>query len=74
MQYFLRLIEHGILALVSKLDRKAAGEQTHCAIIKSDNSHSTYPQTMESIVVVAVEDEDYYIDRTPGQIHPKDIK
>ena len=60
--------------LLSKLDRKKKGEPTACTIIKCDKTHSKYPQTMDDIWVVAVEDEDYYSDREPGLIHPKDEK
>ena len=66
------LSRRNLLVLLSKLDRKAAGEDTRCTIEKNDNVHPVYPQTMKTIDVVAVEDADYYINRQPGYVHPKD--
>jgi len=66
------LSRRNLLVLLSKLDRKAMGEETACAIIKSDNTHPTYPQTMQQIKVVAIEDGEYYTDRGAGKIHPAD--
>lgn len=66
------LSRRNLLALLSKLDRRANGEATTGAIIKSDNQHPTYPQTMSAIEVYAVEDDEYYIDRPPGAVHPND--
>ena len=53
--------------LLSKLNRRADGEVTACTIIKRDNAHPQYPQTMKEIEVVAVEDFDYYSHREPGR-------
>ena len=66
------LSRRNLLSLLSKLDRQAKGEPTECTIIKHDNVHPKYPQTMKEIYVVAVEDADYYIDRDPGAVHPAD--
>jgi hypothetical protein len=66
------LSRRNLTALLSKLDRKKAGEQTYCTIIKNDNRHPKYPQTMEQIIVTAIEDEEYY-DRDPGAVFFKDI-
>jgi hypothetical protein len=66
------LSRRNLLTLLSKLDRKAAGEETFCTIIKNDNTHPKYAQTMKSIEVVAVEDEEYYAHRDAGPMHPKD--
>ena len=66
------LSRRNLLILLSKLDRKAMGEETACAIIKNDNSHPKYPQTMQQIKVVAVEDDEYYTDRNAGQMHMAD--
>ncbi|BCO11477.1 hypothetical protein GEOBRER4_n2796 [Citrifermentans bremense] len=41
-------------------------------MIKKDYSHPMYPQTMKSIEVVAVEDEEYYSIRPPGVVHGAD--
>lgn len=68
----LYLSRRNLLVLLSKLDRKAAGEETACTIIKADTAHPVYPQTMKECRVTAVEDEEYYVDREPGQMHPKD--
>ena len=66
------LSRRNLLSLLSKLDRKAAGEQTFCTLIKNDNAHPVYPQTMASIEVVAIEDDEYYTDRSAGAVHPSD--
>ena len=66
------LSRRNLLTLLSKLDRAAAGEVTKSTIIKHDNRHPKYPQTMASITVVAVEDGDYYTDRIAGAVHPSD--
>lgn len=66
------LSRRNLLTLLSKLDRKAAGEMTFCTVIKNDNKHPKYPQSMPSISVIAVEDEEYYTDRKPGVMNPSD--
>ncbi len=66
------LSRRNLLSLLSKLDRRAAGESTECTIIKRDNTHPIYPQTVKEIIVVAVEDTDYYTDRPAGVVHPSD--
>lgn len=66
------LTRRNLLSLLSKLDRAKAGEQTACALIKNDNAHPVYPQTMKSIWVQAVEDDAYYTDRGAGEVHPSD--
>lgn len=64
------------MTLLSKLDRDASGDasgdSSACTLIKRDNQHPVYPQTMKEIEVVAVEDHKYYIDRQPGDVHHKD--
>lgn len=65
------LTRRNLLTLLSKLDRKARGEQTECTLIKMDTVHPTYPCSAE-IEVIAVSDEEYYTDRQPGAVHPKD--
>jgi hypothetical protein len=67
------LSRRNLEVLLSKLNRKRQGESTACTLIKSDNSHPKYPQTMDEIHVTAVEDDDYYTERPPGIIHPSDI-
>ena len=66
------LSRRNLLTLLSKLDRRAAGEDTHCILLKNDDMHDTYAQTMPSVLVQAVEDRDYYTDRDPGPVHPMD--
>lgn len=70
------LSRRNLTALLSKLDRQAAGEITACTLIKNDNNHpiAEYNQSPAQIIVTAVEDDQYYIDRAPGGIHPADIK
>ncbi len=66
------LSRRNLLTLLSKLDRKKNGEQTQSTLIKHDNIHPKYPQTMDEIEVVAIEDEEYYTNRMPGRVHPLD--
>lgn len=68
------LSRRNLNTLLSKLDRKLAGETTVCTLIKSDNTHPKYPQTMDEIAIVAIEDAEYYTERIPGMIHPADLK
>jgi hypothetical protein len=67
------LSRRNLLTLLSKLDRAAAGEETACTLIKHDNVHPRYPQTMGSVRVTAVEDADYYTMGPPGEVHPSDL-
>lgn len=67
------LTRRNLLTLLSKLDRAAAGEETQKAIVKNDTLHPEFPCT-DSIMVIAVEDEDYYKNRKPGGIVPEDEK
>lgn len=66
------LSRRNLLTLLSKLDRKAAGEETACTLVKNDNAHAKYPQTMARIAVTAIEDDEYYATRNPGMVHPAD--
>jgi len=66
------LSRRNLLTLLSKLDRKAKGEKTFCTLIKSDYKHSKYPQTMEKCSITALEDEEYYIERTAGEVYSLD--
>jgi hypothetical protein len=66
------LTRRNLHTLLSKLDRAAAGETTACSLIKRDYLHPTHPQSMESIMVHAVEDAAYYTDREAGRMHPRD--
>ena len=72
------LSRRNLLALLSKLDRKVAGESTACTIIKyRDNlpgAEVVYNQTMDSVHVVAVDDEEFYTahKRPAGIMAPAD--
>lgn len=66
------LSRRNLLALLSKLDRARAGGQTVLTIIKCDNLHAKYPQSIPECIVTAVEDDDYYGARAPGPVHPDD--
>jgi len=70
----LYLSRRNLEALLSKLDRRAAGEETRCTIEKYRQPSSHYQQTMDFISVVAVEDDEYYNSqgRHPGEMHPSD--
>lgn len=65
------LTRRNLLTLLSKLDRQRAGEATACTLIKADTQHIKYPMP-EEMAIVAVEDEEYYNDRAPGEVHPSD--
>lgn len=72
-QHRIYLTRRNLLTLLSKLDRKAAGDVTSCTIVKVDNQHRTYPQTMEWCEVTAVEDREYYDEGRPaGEVHTED--
>ena len=62
------LSRRNLLTLISKLDRKARGESTQCAIVKQDKDHPKYKMTVAPVMVTAVEDADYYLDRPPGGV------
>lgn len=66
------LSRRNLLTLLSKLDRRAKGEQTECTLVKRDHSHPVYPQSHHVMFVVGVEDAEYYKDREPGAVHIKD--
>lgn len=66
------LSRRNLLTLLSKLDRVAAGGQSACCLVKQDTTHKKYPCSTVT-EVVAVEDEEYYTERPPGLVHPKDL-
>ena len=69
------LSRRNLLTLLSKLDRDAAGEETACTLIKhKQKDGAAYNQTMKEIMVIAVQDEDYYPaqNRSAGEVHPLD--
>lgn len=65
------LTRRNLLVLLNKLDRKAKGGDTKCQIVKYDTIHAKFPCS-DVIQVIAVEDFDYYIERTGGPMHPED--
>jgi hypothetical protein len=71
-QHTLYLSRRNLLALLSKLDRQAAGDATACAIIKYSNPTDPYCNTIKEIMVVAVPDDKFYANRAPGAMHPLD--
>lgn len=66
------LSRRNLQTLLNKLNRKAGGGTTHCAIVKNDNAHPKYAQTMDSIMVIAIEDDEYYSERSAGAVVPED--
>jgi hypothetical protein len=70
------LSHRNLMALVSKLEREAAGEKTECAIVKMQIDSPAYRQSMSKIMVIAVPDEVYYGSqgRAAGLMHPRDEK
>lgn len=69
------LSKRNLLALLSKLERDARGDETACTIIKHQQpTCPQYRQTMATIAVIAVQDEDYYgaQNRPAGEMHPAD--
>ena len=65
------LSRRNLLTLLSKLDRRLAGDDTHATIIKRDVKHPRYPASVV-FAVTAVEDHDYYTDREAGPIDKAD--
>jgi hypothetical protein len=68
----LYLSRRNLLALLSKLDRQAAGDTTACAIVKYANPQDPYSNTIDQVTVVAVPDDKFYANRPPGIMHPLD--
>lgn len=68
------LSRRNLVALLSKLDRVAAGEHSECALIKHKGNGAEYQQTMKKVMVIAVDDEEYYEsqNRSAGEMHPAD--
>lgn len=71
-QHQIYLSKRNLLTLLSKLDRQATGDATACAIVKSANSADPYCNTIDQVVVVAVADDEFYANRSPGVMHPLD--
>ena len=71
-QHTLYLSRRNLLALLSKLDRLENGDETACAIIKSANPADPYCNTIDQVMVIAVPDDRFYANRSPGAMHPLD--
>lgn len=66
------LSRRNLLILLSKLDRKREGQETACSIVKHENSNDVFKQTIDRVMITAVEDNEYYTTREPGAMHPSD--
>ena len=68
------LSKRTLLALLSQLERDSKGDETACSIIKHQQPSPEYRQTMATIAVIAVQDEDYYgtQNRPAGEMYPSD--
>jgi hypothetical protein len=69
------LSRRNLTALLAKLDADAQGIETACTIIKNRNPDvAAYQQTMASVAVIAVQDEEYYSaqQRPAGEMHPRE--
>lgn len=66
------LSRRNLQTLLNKLDRVKLGEQSFCTLIKNDNTNPMYPQSMPQVMITAVEDDEYYAVRTPGEVLPVD--
>ena len=71
-QHQIYLSRRNLLALLSKLDRQAAGDETACAIVKYANPSDPYCNTIDQVTVIAIPDEKFYTNRSPGAMHPAD--
>ena len=71
-QHQIYLSRRNLLTLLSKLDRLAAGDATACAIVKYSNPTDPYCNTIDQVTVVAVPDDEFYANRSPGVMHPLD--
>ncbi len=67
------LSRRNLLALLSKLDRNQVAEVSACTIIKY-RGDGPFRQSMDSCMVTAVEDDEYYSNegRPAGAMHPAD--
>ena len=66
------LSERNLRTLLSKIERKKAGEPTACTLIKHAVPGDPFVQSMNAVIVTAVPDEEYYTNRDAGEVHPLD--
>lgn len=62
--------------LLSKLDRKLAGDTIACSVIKSLVPEMLeHWQSMKEVQIIAVDDSEYYSPHAPppGKVHPSDV-
>jgi hypothetical protein len=71
-QHQIYLSRRNLLALLSKLDRLENGDATACAIVKYANPTDPYCNTIDQVLVIAVPDDEFYANRSPGAMHPAD--
>lgn len=70
MAHKVYLSRRNIQSLLNKLDRVKTGDFSNVTLIKCDNQHAKYPQTMEACRVTGVEkDEDPSLPQNDTQIH-----
>lgn len=70
------LSRRNLLTLLSKLDRVKQGEHSECMLIKFDNTHPAYPQSMRGCQVKAMEDTEWNPGNTSDKVylHRKDLE
>jgi hypothetical protein len=69
----LYLTRRNLQTLLNKLDRnRTTPGASQCKLLKQDTLHPVYA-LKEPIMVTALEDEEYYTDRSAGQVHPEDV-
>lgn len=68
----LYLSKRNLLTLLSKLERFEKGDETKCTVIKYANHLDPYSTTVDEIMVIAIPDEKYYVNRPAGEVHPLD--
>ena len=63
------LSRRNLQTLLNKLDRFDQGQDTQCAIIKYANPLDPYCNTVDEVMIIAVPDDKFYTQRTPGAMH-----
>ncbi len=69
------LSKRNLLTLLSKVERFEKGEETKCSLIKYKNELDPYCMEIggeDSVMVIAIPDEKYYVGREAGTVHEKD--
>lgn len=68
VEHILYLSRRNLETLLSKLDRAEKGETTFCSIIKYNDPSMTHRQTMDSCMIIAVPNDEYYEQRKAGRM------